>query len=193
MNPGATTPVPMRFEGTPLLWAVDGVYSARECAAWVRAIERGAPRLATNNAIYRDQDRVIRDDAPAARDLFKRLRPHLPERIGDLTLLGLNERLRLYRYTQGQRFAPHMDHWYLPSPCDITLLTVLVYLNDDFEGGETRFMEQVEAEIAPKPGRVAIFQHKIRHEGCEVIRGRKYAMRSDVIYRAPGEIELTRQ
>jgi hypothetical protein len=28
----------------------------------------------------------------------------------------------------------------------------------------------------------ASFQHKIRHEGCRVRRGVKYAMRSDVIY-----------
>ena len=31
---------------------------------------------------------------------------------------------------------------------------------------------------------VAIFQHKIRHEGCPVRRGIKYGMRSDVIYEA---------
>jgi len=31
---------------------------------------------------------------------------------------------------------------------------------------------------------VAVFQHKLRDEGCAVRRGVKYAMRSDVIYEA---------
>jgi prolyl 4-hydroxylase len=90
----------------------------------------------------------------------------------------------MYRYRIGQRFEPHMDHWYRPSETQITLLTVLVYLNDNFEGGETRFQEQIEQTITPKCGMVSIFQHKIRHEGCPVRRGIKYAMRSDVIYEA---------
>lgn len=43
-------------------------------------------------------------------------------------------------------------------------------------------MEQIEEIVVPRPGRVAIFQHKIRHEGCIVSRGTKYAMRTEVIY-----------
>lgn len=72
--------------------------------------------------------------------------------------------------------------WYRPDDAHVTLHTVLVYFNDDFTGGETRFMEQVETTVVPRPGRVAIFQHKLRHEGCEVASGTKYAMRTDVIY-----------
>ena len=49
-------------------------------------------------------------------------------------------------------------------------------------GGETRFQEQLEETVVPRAGRVAIFQHKLRHEGCEVTRGIKYAMRTDVVY-----------
>ena len=64
----------------------------------------------------------------------------------------------------------------------------LVYFNDDFDGGGTRFIETV---ITPRPGRVALFQHKVRHEGCEVTRGTEYAMRTDVLYEAPDEIEMT--
>ena len=185
-----TTRVPMRFADTPLLWTAEGIYSASECREIVAQIEAAAPTLATNNAMYRDQDRVMRDEPEVAAALFERLRPHLPETIGSLELSGLNERLRYYRYRAGQRFSPHMDHWYQPSAREITLLTVLVYFNDDFEGGETRFVEQVERSVSPAPGRAAIFQHKIRHEGCEVLAGHKYALRTDVIYTAPDTIEL---
>jgi len=174
--------IPMRFETEPLLWEVDNVYTEAECRDFIGFIDRSSPTLATNNAMYRDQDRVIKDDREIAADLFRRLRPHLPEQIAGLRLIGLNERLRMYRYRVGQRFEPHMDHWYQPNEKRITLHTILVYFNDDFDGGETRFQEQIEQTVVPKSGKVAIFQHKIRHEGCPVRRGIKYAMRSDVIY-----------
>ena len=176
--------IPMRFDAAHLLWTVPDVYGPEECLAFVRRIEASSPTLATNNAIYRDQDRVVQDDPATAADLFARLRPHLPERMGKLSIVGLNPRLRFYRYQAGQRFEPHMDHWYRPSPYEITLHTVLVYFNEEFEGGETRFQEQLESMLVPRRGMVAIFQHKIRHEGRPVRAGVKYAMRSDVIYRA---------
>lgn len=176
--------IPMRFETEPLLWLVDDVYTEGECRNFIDFIEQSSPTLATNNPLYRDQDRSIEDNPKIAEDLFLRLYPHLPQQINMLKLVGLNERLRMYRYRTGQRFDPHMDHWYRPSQNRISLHTVLVYFNDDFEGGETRFQEQIEQTIIPKRGMVAIFQHKIRHEGCPVRRGIKYAMRSDVIYEA---------
>lgn len=182
-----TTQLPFRFDEQPLLWTVPNVYSAAECA---ELIERAAPTLATNNPVYRDQDRVIVDDPTMASELFRRLEPHLPQRMGELRIVGLNERLRFYRYAPGQRFLPHMDHWYRPAPNRITLHTVLVYFNGDFAGGETRFSEQLERTVVPSPGLVAIFQHKVRHEGCEVRVGRKYAMRTDVIFEAQGDIHL---
>lgn len=176
--------VPMRFETEPMLWTVERVYTPPECADLIALIERSSPTLATNNPLYRDQDRVIRDDPALADDLFRRLRRHLPERMGSLRLVGLNERLRFYRYRPGQRFEPHMDHWYRPSDRRITLHTVLAYFNDDFEGGQTVFQEQLDRVVVPARGMVAVFQHKLRHEGRPVLRGTKYAMRSDVVYEA---------
>lgn len=185
------TNVPMRFADVPLLWVVDDVYTPMECQNLIDTIERESPTLATNNPMFRNQDRVIKDDPKAAADLLERLRDHLPDRIGDLALLGVNERLRYYRYSQGQSFEPHMDHWYRANDTDISLLTILVYFNSDFEGGQTRFMEQVEQTVDPAAGRAAISQHKIRHEGCEVRSGRKYALRTDVMYRAATPYKLT--
>jgi prolyl 4-hydroxylase len=174
--------VPMRFPDTPLLWTMEDVYSPAECTQMIGRIEQAAPTIATNNPLYRNQDRVIFDDPEQSKELFERLKEGLPQQIGPLHLLKINERLRCYRYRPQQQFLPHMDHWYRPNDHQITLLSVLVYLNGNFQGGETRFMEQIERLVIPKPGLVAIFQHKIRHEGCTVIQGTKYAMRTDVIY-----------
>jgi prolyl 4-hydroxylase len=174
--------VPMRFEDKALLWVVDDVLTHEECAEHVQWIEAQAPALANDNPLYRDQDRVMRTDPAMALDLYERLKPHLPERMGDLRLYGVNDLLRFYRYKPGQQFHPHMDHWYRPSETQITLHTILVYFNEGFAGGATIFQEQLEATVVPKAGRVAIFQHKIRHEGQQVTRGTKYALRTDTLY-----------
>ena len=58
--------VPFRYETEQLLWVVDDVYSPAECDAFVALIERSSPTLATNNALYRDQDRVVRDEAASS-------------------------------------------------------------------------------------------------------------------------------
>lgn len=55
----------------------------------------------------------------------------------------------------------------------------MVYLNDDFEGGDTHFEHLA---IRPQTGMALIFVHELRHEGSAVVRGRKYVLRSDVMY-----------
>ena len=46
-------------------------------------------------------------------------------------------------------------------------------------------MLDFDEKIQPKPGRALFFQHAILHEGCEVLAGVKYAIRSDIMYRTP--------
>ncbi|STD12559.1 Uncharacterised protein [Chryseobacterium carnipullorum] len=56
----------------------------------------------------------------------------------------------------------------------------MVYLNDDFEGGETEFENLF--TVAPKKGSAMVFYHPLRHEGKILISGKKYVLRTDVIY-----------
>ncbi|HEY0131471.1 MAG TPA: 2OG-Fe(II) oxygenase [Allosphingosinicella sp.] len=53
------------------------------------------------------------------------------------TRLDQAEPLQLLRYRPGGEYKPHMDA--LPAEANQRVLTVLVYLSDDYEGGETRF------------------------------------------------------
>lgn len=59
------------------------------------------------------------------------------------------------------------------------LLTFMIYLNEGYTGGETRF-ESV--SVAGKPGMALVFEHELLHEGAEVTAGVKYVLRSDVMY-----------
>ena len=54
----------------------------------------------------RNNTRVILDDVPCAAALWERLAPAIPARIGGASVaVGLNERLRFYRYGPGEFFA----------------------------------------------------------------------------------------
>ncbi len=57
-------------------------------------------------------------------------------------------------------------------------LTFMVYLCDDFEGGETTFPD-LQKVIEPKAGSALLFQHA----GQRVTRGTKLVLRSDVLFR----------
>jgi hypothetical protein len=56
----------------------------------------------------------------------------------------------------------------------------MIYLNDNFKGGETRFNDFV---VAPKKGSALVFYHYLEHEGAEVIEGIKYVLRTDIMFR----------
>jgi predicted 2-oxoglutarate/Fe(II)-dependent dioxygenase YbiX len=62
-----------------------------------------------------------------------------------------------------------------------SLLTLLVYLDDDFDGGETDFPEEKQT-IRPRAGDALWFQHALLHAGNAVTRGTKHVLRSDVLY-----------
>jgi hypothetical protein len=131
----------------------------------------------------RNNDRVIWDDPPLAASLFERARPLLPADVDGHRLTGLNDRFRYYRYGQTQRFDWHFDGSVVLPDGQESLLTFMVYLNDDFAGGRTEFGWE---SIAPVRGLALVFPHHRRHRGAAVTSGHKYVLRSDVMYRKAG-------
>jgi len=100
-----------------------------------------------------------------------------------MEFVGVNERLRCYEYQVGQRFAPHSDGIFVRNTAEQSFYTFMVYLNEDFEGGETGFLVEPEKIIKPQTGMGLLFQHPIIHEGCEVKKGVKFVLRTDLMYR----------
>lgn len=138
------------------------------------------------------------------------------------SIAGVNRRLRVYRYAanQSESFAPHIDagfpsggvsfddintndgarpylHWdasHQYPPSTVSRLTVLIYLNEDFSGGHTKFYspqceqdrvfewngrgtsekhnleESVIASIQPKSGSILIFPQAVSEEAVERAR-----------------------
>ncbi|NNP76618.1 hypothetical protein A7P54_09300 [Acinetobacter sp. Ac_3412] len=149
----------------------------------------------------RNNQRVIYDSTELADTLYSKLKPSLPERLNGWEISGLNERFRFYRYESGETFKPHFDGIYEVNDRYRSQLTLLIYLSEDFIGGETIFYrnsgmlkpckETQTANIQPKLGQILVFEHQQLHEGAPVISGQKYVLRTDVMYRNPIILEAT--
>jgi len=126
------------------------------------------------------------DDSRAAGELFERVKDYVPKTVHGMDLAGVNERLRCYEYQAGQYFAPHQDGAFVRNERERSLYTFMVYLNGEFEGGQTVFLVEPQKAIEPKTGLALLFQHPIIHEGREVKFGTKYVVRTDLMYRNQG-------
>jgi len=175
----------------PLVFTIPEVMTRDECAALVARIDALGPTDAPITTArgfemrpeIRNNQRVIIDDHQLAGDLFARVRAATPARLFGREAVGANERFRCYRYEPGQRFAPHYDGAFRRDQRECSELTLMVYLNDGFGGGKTRFHD-FDVDVVPRTGSALLFQHRLLHEGCEVTSGVKYVLRSDVMYRA---------
>jgi 2OG-Fe(II) oxygenase superfamily len=162
----------------------------------------------------------VADHDTLLQPLFERCRAALPADLRGRQLRGLNARFRCYRYAPDSisTFRPHQDDSFPCSGLDesgstmlwdcygdrSSMLTFLLYLTDEFEGGETTFLQKdgTRTPVKPIAGSALCFWQTCSlgddsdaselahlHEGS-VVRARasgqktrpKYVIRSDVLY-----------
>lgn len=173
---------------TKNIFLIDDFLTEEECDFHIKASEKIGYEQAKVNVngkqiimtTVRNNQRVLMLDEEMAVEIWEKLK-HFVDAHPTALPIGLNEMWRYYKYVPGERFKLHKDGSYVRNQCERSLLTLLIYLNDDFEGGATGFNR--EFEIAPKKGRAVIFEHQIRHEGKRIHSGIKYVLRTDVMFK----------
>jgi hypothetical protein len=187
------------LDGDAVGFAIAGLFDRATCDA-LRARLDGVGFAATGRAYpggYRDNDRVVVDDAAMAAAWFDRARRWLPETLdrdgARWRLVGLNPRFRGCRYRGGQAFCVHRDGPYVPADDERSWLTMQLYLDDGagFRGGRTRFYAGADggapvAAVMPVAGTAIVFDHGAWHDGEAVVEGTKHVLRTDVMYRREG-------
>nr|POF26108.1 hypothetical protein CFP56_22256 [Quercus suber] len=207
----------------PDLRFIKSVFSPRECASIIAAGESltflpdapirddGANTSVLAHNFYWVVDQAFHDQ------LWQRVSPFIPTYVSGRKVRGINRRFRVYRYVPGAEYRCHIDGAWPPSGIDIStgeytydasppaakqssLFTFLIYLNDNFKGGETTFFIPGVREgvmnaypVKPITGSVAVFPHgetqgALLHEGTGVTEGAKYVIRTDVEY----DVDATR-
>ncbi|ORY57803.1 uncharacterized protein BCR38DRAFT_413713 [Pseudomassariella vexata] len=217
--PLSPTPPPITHHQHPLvpdLSIMKGVLTPEECKSIIASTETvgylpdsplrddGSESSILAHNVYWVVDEAFHDV------LWDRVRHFIPSHLEGRKARSINRRFRVYRYIPGAEYRVHFDgawppsgihptmgkYLYDASPADAkqsSLLTFLVYLNDDFEGGETTFFTPSVREgvmnahpVKPVMGSIALFSHgetkALLHEGTGVRKGAKYIIRTDVEY-----------
>lgn len=194
--------MPERHDYSEDVYTVAGILTPDECAAYIEQSEGqgygDAPITTMFGPVHapeiRNNERVMIDTPEVADALWQRLAEFAQPKWDRWTVEGLNERLRFYRYDVGQQFDWHYDGYFQRPTGERSLFTLMIYLNDGFEGGETSFgpFEPSHGnraanglKIQPQTGMALFFQHHKLHKGEPVTKGRKYVLRTDVMYRPP--------
>ena len=166
---------------------IENFFDDKECQRIIKlgyelGYEKPTIKTSTGNVIkesVRNNGRAIYQNKKFADELFDKIKKSLPQEISGYQLKGLNEEMKIYRYEKGQRFKMHTDVPFVRGKNEKSLLTIMVYLNEDFEGGATWFMD---GSVEPKTGNALIFTQSLLHAGAEVKEGVKYAIRTDIMY-----------
>ncbi len=118
--------------------------------------------------------------------------------------LALNKRFRFYKYAQGDFFKLHTDGSWPGSRVvnrelitsfytdRYSQMTFLIFLSEDFEGGETQFLVKNNSKdelinIRTPRGGVLCFPHGLHplhclHSSSTITSGIKYIIRTDVLF-----------
>jgi len=188
------------------IWIVENFLTKDECKALIDASEKvgytealvttgvGEGMLAKD---YRDSKRVMIDDQIIADYMLEKCRSFLPAAYGGAKLVGVNERMRFLKYDHpGAKFEKHCDGTFPRTDIEHSMITMQIYLNEGFGGGETTFFDKVfkgsKFPCVPKTGMCLFFRQRgWVHEGSELKSGVKYTIRTELMYRyvQPEEVQ----
>lgn len=168
-------------------FTVESVLLKEGCQHYIDVTEKTGYNLATVNMgndthllnlELRNNSRVNIVDEDLAKIVWDKIRQFVPPVIGGQHALGLDTTFRCYRYNPGEYFNWHVDGA-TKKDGNQSKFTILIYLNDEYTGGETEFEAN---KVKGTPGGVLVFPHKTLHRGVEVAAGTKYVMRSDIMF-----------
>ncbi|KAL7484637.1 hypothetical protein ACHAW6_010272 [Cyclotella cf. meneghiniana] len=156
-------------------------------------------RTSLNTWVYREKDAIIDTIYRRSADLLRideaLLRPRSKDELPQVkSKRSLAEALQLVHYDVGQEYTAHHDFGYANiynEDQPARFATLLLYLNEGMDGGETQFPRWVNAhtrdglDVVPKVGKAVLFYSQLpdgnmddwsHHAALPVRRGEKWLM-----------------
>lgn len=170
------------------IFAVNNFLSSEDCARCIdMSEEKGYEKAVVNTEKgtkivenVRNNNRILFKNQQLASSIWEKIGNYVPAKIGNSYAIGLNELFRFYKYESGQQFKRHTDESYIRNENEASYYTLLIYLNEDYQGGETIF-DQLSIKVTT--GMALWFLHALPHEGAAVTEGVKYVLRTDIMYK----------
>ena len=183
-------------------WVIADLFSPGRCQGLIdwaerKGFEPATVRVDRDNinarqmkTHVRNNDRLEIRSPEIAGQMWQAVQECLPD-LDNNQPTGVDVNIRFYRYHPGQRFKRHRDGSVTNAHGETSRLSYLIFLNQDFLGGETQFLEYIGQgrdrtkqyhTIIPATGTALLFRHECWHQGNEVKEGIKYILRTDVFY-----------
>ncbi|GAA5802669.1 hypothetical protein HPULCUR_008143 [Helicostylum pulchrum] len=183
------------------IYIIPNFLHGKECDSLIKYFETNLPPKASpggkpkRGEAFRNNDRQALQDAGLAQEIWNGMEKVVQESNISRTRVprGLNSNIRVYRYRKGHSFGAHYDESVQDKVTGLwTDWTLLIYLNEDMEGGETVFYKDSTYKnrkpdpivVQPKKGMALLHRHGthcLLHEAMEVTGGSKWVLRSDVL------------
>jgi hypothetical protein len=184
VSESAGEPIVTQYSETPYeIFTIDGLYEDAKIEEWLRYVLTNDMKTPFNTSTYDDfkNGKIMHPEYSSY--MYDRMKSCLPEMYTDEKKKTWRfERAPKYimcaRTHEGASFAIHTDTGceYDKAAKLLSKFTVLTYLNDDFEGGDTIFYDDMFREtcrVKPKRGRTLIFDIDVYHAGAVVQKGCK--------------------
>lgn len=172
----------MLINGDKWMTILDNVLTPEECVHFITQLDNGLLHTVDSGmALY---DRNILVSQKLADMIYERVIQFIPKDIQQ-NIAGINDHFRFSKYKEDGYFDIHQDGVNINSKGQRTFMTINIFLNSEFQGGETDFFNDkgLVYSAQPKAGRAAIFDRRINHRGNRVHGGFKYLLRTDFFYK----------
>ncbi len=164
------------------LQIIDDLFTPEECQKLIEHFDSNKTKFIDRGIA--EYYRLEEDSDEMANILWNKVKHHLPTDYAGGKLVYLNNHFRYSKYHHGMQFGRHRDGTNQDKHGNRSIITLNIFLNDNFNGGETDFFDNnnnLIISVKPKPGRAALFDAGILHQGNMVLNGFKYLLRTDVM------------
>uniref|UniRef100_A0A6C0C8W6 Prolyl 4-hydroxylase alpha subunit domain-containing protein n=1 Tax=viral metagenome TaxID=1070528 RepID=A0A6C0C8W6_9ZZZZ len=164
---------------------IDNFISCAKCHEFIEKIDNEKiARNFTNSGNFTNRRYVDND---LSQWFYKLLVNALGAPLADkLKIKRANELIMTGKYDESQEFGLHTDTgaYYDRVLAEKSNYTLLIYLNDDYDGGTTAFFDDKFnpiLDIVPKKGMALLFDIDLWHQGNKVVDGTKYWIGCEII------------
>lgn len=126
-----------------------------------------------------------------------------PDHVWKFT--GINPMVRVIQYSDNGELIAHYDDSLVIKPYQKSLMTLLIIIDNDCEGGATRFIvdpqddidfsqrnfndwsrladeNEIALSLKPSIGNALLFDHRMLHDGQTIKEGKKIVLRTELIF-----------
>jgi hypothetical protein len=163
-----------------MIYELDAFLSLDECTEMIDFIKNKTSTIPFTNSGKFKSDKWF--DSEFTDKLFATLSKY---NIHD-NIIRPNNIVMSGMYKAGDSFSLHTDTglYYNKQTLEETRWTLLIYLNDDFDGGQTTFYNDdwtIKKIIVPKTGMCILFDIDLWHKGNEILTGEKYWIGCEIV------------